>query len=58
MLWMQCPIRCMQYVVTDYAVPMKVDAVRRLWMHCPTRWMQYAVTENAVPMKVEAVILQ
>ena len=37
--WMQCPSRGMQYVVTEDAVPMKVDAViRQLWnctLLCP-----------------------
>ena len=27
MQWMQCPTRCMQYVVTEDAVPLRVDAV-------------------------------
>ena len=48
----------MEYVVTDDAVPTKLDAVPMHWMHCPIGWMQYVVTEDAVPMNVDAVILQ
>ena len=39
MQWMQCHTRFMQYVVTEHAVNMKVDAVILLWLqyplHCP-----------------------
>ena len=36
MQWMQCPTRWMQYVVTEDAVPMKLDAVYLQWLggHC------------------------
>ena len=34
MQWMQCPTRCMQYVVTEDAVRMKVDAVIQQWLQC------------------------
>ena len=57
-LWMQCPTRCMQYVVTEDAVPMKVDAVLMHWIQCPTMWMPYVVIEDSVIMKEDAVILQ
>ena len=30
--WMQCPTRWMQYVVTEDAMPMKVEAVILQWM--------------------------
>ena len=37
--------RWMQYVVTEDALPMKVDAVMLQWLkchlHCPRMWMQY-----------------
>ena len=67
--WMLCPTRCMQYVMKDDAVLMKVDAVHPIlsgnvdavvmqWMQCPTGWMQYVVMEDAEPMKVDSVILQ
>ena len=36
--WMQCPTRCMQYVVTEDAVPMKVDAVILQWLQCPLQF--------------------
>ena len=48
----------MQYVVTEDAVPMNVDAVPMLCMLCPTRWMQCVLTEDAVPMNVDAVLMQ
>ena len=32
--WMQCPTRCMQYVVTENAGHMKVDAVVRQCLLC------------------------
>ena len=32
MKWMQCPTRWMQYVVTEDAVPMKLDTVILLWL--------------------------
>uniref|UniRef100_A0A914R6D7 Phlebovirus glycoprotein G2 fusion domain-containing protein n=1 Tax=Parascaris equorum TaxID=6256 RepID=A0A914R6D7_PAREQ len=35
MQWMQCPTRWMQYVVTEDAVPMKLDAVILQWVHSP-----------------------
>ena len=56
MQWMQCPTRWVQYVMTDDAVPMKVDAVRMLWMQCLTRWMQPVVTAEAVPRMLDALI--
>ena len=31
MQWMQCPIMCMQYVVTEYAAPMKVYVLILHW---------------------------
>ena len=31
----QCPKICMQYVVTEEALPMKVDAVILQWLQCP-----------------------
>ena len=40
-----CPTRQMQYVMTDDAGPMKVDAVFLQWLqcpwHCPGIWMQW-----------------
>ena len=33
--WIQCPTRWMQYVMTDDALPMKVDAVIMQWLKCP-----------------------
>ena len=56
----------MQYVVSEDAVPMKVDAVSLQWLQCPwhcpgmrmqwmqclTRQMQYVFSDDAVPMKV------
>ena len=52
MQWMKCPTRWMQYVLTEDAVPIMVDAVLLKWvqcllqcpvrwMQCPTSWMQY-----------------
>ena len=42
---MQCTYRFMQYVVTEDAVPMKVNAVSLQWLqcplHCPGRWMKW-----------------
>ena len=35
MQWMQCPTRQMQYVVTEDAVPMKVDEVILQLLQCP-----------------------
>ena len=32
--WMQCPTSCMQYVVTEDAVPMKVHALNRQRLQC------------------------
>ena len=32
MQWMQCPTRCMQYVVTEDAVPIEADAVILQWL--------------------------
>ena len=58
MQWMQCAKMWMQYVMTDDAVPTKVDALCMLWMHSPSRCMQYVVTDDAVLMKVDALILQ
>ena len=69
MQWMQCTYRLMQYVVTEVAVPMKVDAVPLAlscnvdsgvmqWMQCLTRWMQYVMSEYAVPMNVDAVYIK
>ena len=34
MQWMQCPTRCMLYIVMEDAVPMKVDAIIWQWMLC------------------------
>ena len=34
MHWMQCPTMCMQYVVMEDAVPMKVDTLLLQWLQC------------------------
>ena len=36
--WLQCPTRCMQYVVKEDAVPMKVDMVNLQWLQCPLQF--------------------
>ena len=56
MKWMQCPTMCMQYVVSEDAVPMKLDAVILQWFQCPCsvhecRCSAHAV--DAVSLKVD-----
>ena len=38
MLWMKCPTMCMQYVVTENAVPMNMDAVILQWLQSPLQF--------------------
>ena len=41
MQWMQCLTMRRQYVVSENAVPMKLDAVNQQWLQCPLKfpWM-------------------
>ena len=51
--WMQCPTRWMQYVMTDDAVLMKVNAVSLQCLQCPLHslgmWMQKSCSGCSVP---------
>ena len=56
MQWVQCPTRWMHYVMSDDAVPMKVDERILQWLQCPLQflrmWMQWLCTGCSEPAVV------
>ena len=55
---MQCATMCIQYVVMEDAVPMKVDAVILQWLQCPLQFPECGCSAHevhAVSHNVDAI---